>query len=311
MSDITVALTIRSFGKYSAEPIELLKSKGYRLLENTTGERASEEQLIEYLKEADGAIAGTEKYPQAVLEKAPQLKVISRAGIAMENVDLEFAKQKGIVVTNTPEAPSWAVAEHTVAHIFSLLKNIPNYTANVRKQDWTLVKGYMLRGKTVGIIGLGRIGQKVGTMLSALGCDIVGYDPYVTTLPDGSPIKIEQDVDEVLKKADILTLHIPFTEDNKDFISKEKIALMKQGSFIINTARGGVLNEEALYEALKNQHLAGAALDVFAKEPYNGPLLTLDNVTFTPHVASNAQEARIAMEMEAVQNLINVLENHA
>lgn len=303
MQNVTIA--IRSFSEYSTEPLNILKGCGYKLLRNETGERLSEDALANFLVNADGVIAGTEIYSRKTLERARRLKVLSRVGIGIDNIDLEFASERGIKVLNTPEAPSLAVAEHTIAMVLSLLKRIPDYNLRIRDGNWTAVEGYMLRDKVIGIVGLGRIGQKVGLLFASLGCRVVGYDPYINTGDVSRVIEVKRDLKDVLKVADILTLHIPLTKENYHFISEREIEIMKTGSFIINTSRGGVLDEEALYRGLKKGHLAGAGLDVFEKEPYDGPLLKLENVIVTPHVASNAKEARIAMEIEAVNNLIS------
>jgi len=306
-NNIIVAIAIRSFAEYSTKPLDILKSYGYKLLRNETGERLSEDALANLLENADGVIAGTENYSQKSLEKAKRLKVISRVGIGIDNIDLEYTSKRGIKVLNTPDAPSWAVAEHTIAMVLSLLKKIPDYNSRIRKGNWKAVEGYMLRDKVVGIVGLGRIGQKVGLLFASLGCRVIGYDPYINTGDVSRVVEVKRDLKDVLRVADILTLHIPLTKENYHFIAEREIEIMKRGSFIINTSRGGVLDEEALYRALKKGHLAGAGLDVFEKEPYAGPLLKLENVIVTPHVASNAKEARIAMEIEAVNNLISEL----
>lgn len=303
MQNVTIA--IRSFAQYSIEPLNILKRCGYKLLRNETGERLSEDALANLLETADGVIAGTEKYSRKTLERARRLKVLSRVGIGIDNIDLEFASERGIKVLNTPEAPSLAVAEHTIAMVLSLLKRIPDYNLRIRDGNWTAVEGYMLRDKVVGIVGLGRIGQKVGLLFASLGCQVVGYDPYINAGDFSRVIEVKRNLKDVLKVADILTLHIPLTKENYHFISEREFEIIKTGSFIINTSRGGVLDEEALYSALKKGHLAGTGLDVFEKEPYNGPLLKMENVIVTPHVASNAKEARIAMEIEAVNNLIS------
>jgi D-3-phosphoglycerate dehydrogenase / 2-oxoglutarate reductase len=306
-----ISIAIRSFARSDYRPIELLREKGYKLLINQTGQRLEAEQLSKFISEADGIIAGTEKYTGEVLAKAPRLKVISRVGTGIDNIDANYINQRRIKVLNTPEAPSWAVAEHTIALMFSLLKKLVVYDKRVRERNWETLEGYMLRERAIGIIGLGRVGRKVANMCTALGCKVLGFDPYI----DHDAIKNEVTIDmmphlvELVRRSDIITLHVSGLEDNHNLISMEEIGQMKQGAFIINTSRGTVIDEIALLNGLKKGEIAGAALDVFAREPYIGPLLDMENVILTPHVASNVKEARIKMEIEAVNNLISGLEN--
>lgn len=305
-----IAIPIRAFGEFNATPLELLHEKGYELLINKMGQRLEGKNLSEFIREAAGVLAGTEKYTKEVLSNTIKLRVISRVGIGLDSVDMEFAKKKQIKVFNTPEAPSLAVAEHTLALTLSLLKNIITYDRLVRNQDWRALKGYILKNKVVGVIGLGRVGRKVATMFKALGCKVLGFDPYTASslLGNESRIEMEEDLKGLLIRSDIVTLHIPSSKETYHFISRDEIDQMKQGVFIVNTSRGQVLDETALCDGLRNGKVAGAALDVFEEEPYKGPLLGFENVIFTPHVASNAKEARIEMEMEAVYNLISGLE---
>jgi D-3-phosphoglycerate dehydrogenase len=176
--DTSIAIAIRSFGEYDHSPLELLKEKGYDLKINSSGRRLEGSELTEFIKNSDGVLAGTEKYTKDVLDETRRIKVISRIGIGIDNIDLDFARSKAIDVVNTPESPATAVAEHTMALIFSSLKRIAAYDARVKKEDWRPLKGYLLRDKVVGIIGLGRIGKKVAHMVSHFGCSIIAYDPY-------------------------------------------------------------------------------------------------------------------------------------
>jgi len=305
----TISIAIRSFAEYDNKPMNLLQKEKYNTLINKRGQRLEGDDLLQLIKDSDGVIAGTEKYTKDVLEKTKKLKVISRVGIGIDNIDMDYAVSKGIKIVNTPEAPSWAVAEHTIALILSLLKKITIYNQLVKKEDWKPLTGYMLRNKVVGVIGLGRIGKRVADMCVSFGCRVIGFDPYIDAVTIPRQIEVKDDLSTLLGSSDIITLHIPSSDETYHFISKKEIDQMKPGSFVINTARGELLDETALYQGLKERRIAGAALDVFENEPYKGPLLDMDNVLITPHVASNAMEARIEMEVEAVNNLISEIDN--
>lgn len=300
---MNIAIAIRSFAESDGSPLDILKREGWSLRINQTGKRLEGAELSGFIKDCDAVIAGTEKYTAEVLAGAGRLKVISRVGIGTENVDQAYARSSGIKVLNTPDSPSYAVAEHTVALILALLKNVPAYNDNARHSVWKPLNGYMLKGRTVGVVGYGRIGRKVAALCIAFGCKVIAYDPYCKDA-GGNGIRMTCEINDLLRVADIVTLHVPGNGETRHLISKEQIGMMKPGSYIVNTSRGEVLDEEALYAGLKDGRLAGTALDVFEKEPYQGPLLGLDSVIVTPHVASNAREARAEMEMEAVGNLM-------
>jgi D-3-phosphoglycerate dehydrogenase len=239
------------------------------------------------------------------LEKLPLLKVISRCGVGMDNVDLEAAAQLNIKVFNTPFGPTLAVAELTVGLILDLLRKVTMMDREMRAGVWEKRMGKLLSGKRVGIIGFGRIGQKTGKLLRAFGCEIGCYDNLrIRGLEDLGIKRLE--MDELLRESDIVTVHVSGKYE-KPLLGVKEIGMMKKGAWLVNVARGGVVDEEVLFDALKDGRLAGAALDVFEKEPYDGPLKELDNVILTPHIGSYAKEARIEMEIQAAKNLIKGL----
>ena len=250
-----------------------------------------------------GMIAGIEPLTRKIMEKAPFLKVISRCGIGLDSVDLKAAAELGIKVTNTPDAPTSAVAELAVALMLSVLRKICLVDKKIKVGEWVRPMGSLLAGKAVGIIGCGRIGSYVARLTTAFGCKVLGYDPYIKN----SSFFAVCGLGTLLREADIVSLHIPHTGENHHLINREKIFAMKSGSVLINTARGGLIDEGALYEALLKGHISGAALDCFENEPYSGQLANLDNVVLTSHVGSNAKEARIIMERQALDNLIKDL----
>ena len=298
-----------SFGKISDEPFRLLKEAGFYFINNPYGRKLSEKEVIDLAADCVGIVAGVEPLTAHVMDALPKLKCISRVGVGMDNVDLEYAKQKGITVVNTPDGPTRAVAEFTLAMTMSLLRRIPQANANLKQKKWKKEIGNLLFGKKIGIIGLGRIGKMVAEQFRSLGNQVIGFDID----PDSNWAQhngvLLSDMDTLLKEADILTLHIPGNADKTPVIGPSELSKCKDGAFLINAARGGVVDEEALYQALKLNKLNGAAVDVFSKEPYDGPLCDLDNVILTPHLGSYASEGKLQMEIDAVKNLIQGLKN--
>ncbi|MBF0099326.1 MAG: phosphoglycerate dehydrogenase [Desulfobacterales bacterium] len=303
----TILITTASFGTTNALLIERLNQEGFCVETNPYRRKLTEEELtslIEKYQPVVGIIAGVEPITRKVLQKATHLKVISRCGIGLDSVDLSAASEYGMIVTNTPDAPTIAVAELTLSMILSLLRRVHRSDSSIRKGGWERPMGNLLYGKTIGIIGCGRIGTYVAKLLSSFGCIVLAHDCF-------NPIKTDYyeqvTLDQLLNESDILTLHIPYTSENHHFIDREKLFLIKKGSVVINAARGGLIDEDALYEAINCNHIAGAALDSFEIEPYSGKLITLDNVLLTAHIGSYAIEARSMMETQSVDNLLSQL----
>jgi D-3-phosphoglycerate dehydrogenase len=268
--------------------------------------KLSEQEVSELLTEdVIGMIAGVEPITENVLNNAKSLKVISRCGVGMDSVNLEAAKKLGIIVTNTPDAPTIPVAELTIAHMLNLLRHLSLVNNEIKNSKWEPKMGALLNGKTVGIIGYGRIGRKVASLVQAFGANILVFDIFPVTSYD----KIKQvELNQVLINSDIITLHLPYTIENHHIISTEQFALMKPTALVLNISRGGLINETALLEALQNKRIAGAGIDSFENEPYAGPLCQLPNVLLTAHMGSYAKEARIIQEQDAVKNLFSHLE---
>jgi D-3-phosphoglycerate dehydrogenase len=246
-----------------------------------------------------------------VLQQAKGLKVVSRCGIGLDNVDLDAARGLGITVRNTPDAPTEAVAELTIGFIFNLLRKISFLDRELRKGNWSKESGGLVRDKKVGIVGLGRIGKRVAEMLLALGAKVAGTDIQ----PDYEWLQTKQvpliSLEELLKQSEILCLHVSYTGSSEFLIGRKEMEAMPKGAYLINTSRGEIIDQDALYSMLTGGHLSGAALDVFTQEPYSGPLTKLDNVVLTPHIGSYAREARIEMEIQATENLIEELRKQA
>ncbi len=274
----------------------------YNFILNPYKRKLTEDEIIGLMQEYKpvGMIAGVEPLTEKVMETAPQLKVISRCGVGVDSVDMDAAKKLGKIVEITPDAPMVAVSELTIGMLMSLLRKIPTLDAGVKSKQWLRPLGNLLRGKTVGIIGCGRIGTYVANILKAFGCELVGYDPYIT---EHSLCKM-MPLADLIAQSDIVTMHIPYTKENHHMIDAGAINAMKDGAILVNISRGNLVDEDALYTALKSGKLSGAAFDCFAQEPYEGPLTELENVVLSPHMGSSAVEARSMMEQQALDNLM-------
>jgi D-3-phosphoglycerate dehydrogenase len=308
-----ILITPSIFGKDDPSPLNLLQNAGYEAITNPHGRKLTEDETSDLVSEVKpvGIIAGVEPLTARVLKQAKGLKVISRCGVGLDNVDLNAARSLGIIVTNTPEGPTEAVAELTIGLIFNLLKRVSFLDRELRKGNWIKETGSLVQDKEFGIIGLGRIGKRVAEMLLALGAKVAGTDIQ----PDYEWLKKNQvplvSLEELLKQSKILCLHVSYAVGNEHLIGRKEMEGMPKGAYLINTSRGEVIDQDALYSMLTNGHLAGAALDVFDHEPYTGPLTKLDNVILTPHIGSYAKETRLEMETQAVKNLLSALNTHA
>ena len=256
----------------------------------------TKEELLNVIKDFDAIIIRSRtKLTAEVIDAADKLKIIARAGVGVDNVDVPAATERGIMVVNAPESTSVTVAEHTIGIILSLARKIAIADKSVKEAKWEKKKfmGLELNGKTLGVIGMGRIGSQVVTRLKAFGMDTIVYDPYITEEVASKLGVTVVDLETLLKNADVMTIHVPLTPETKHLIAKPQFELMKENAFIVNCARGGIIKEEDLYEALKAGQLRGAGLDVYETEPpENSPLFELDNVVLTPHIAASTAEAQ-------------------
>ncbi len=296
-----IAISTSSFGVFDQAPLNLLQSNSLEVIQNDKGRTLNEQESISLLNGCVGIIAGTEPLTAQVMKASPSLKVISRCGVGVDSVDLEAAKARNIKVFTTPKAPTQAVAELTLGLCLSLLRNIVTGHADIITGQWQKRGGFSLHGKRVGIVGLGRIGLRVAQIFEALNAEIAYYD--IEEKDEGYNF---MPLHDLIAWANVITLHCPLGLQKRALIGPRELKLM-QGKWLINTARGGLVDEKALYEHLHDKHIMGAALDVFQNEPYAGPLTKLDNVILSPHCAAFARESRIAMEMEATINLLNAL----
>ncbi len=299
-----ITINTSSFGVHDPAPLNQLKKNKIECSLNPHKRVLTEDEIIDLAKGVDGIIAGTEPLNARVLHALPDLKVISRCGVGVDNVDLKTAKDLGIEVFTTPNGPTAAVGELTVGMILNLLRNISVMNQELKSGVWQKRFGNLLYGKRIGIIGFGRIGQKLAQLLSSFEVDIAYSDLENIRTELATPKK---EFNDLISWADIITIHTSGSKNGKAIIGVSEIEQMKRGALLVNVSRGGLVDESVLYKALVDGKLAGAALDVFEREPYDGPLKECGNVLLTPHIGSYAMEARVQMEIQAVENLIRGL----
>jgi D-3-phosphoglycerate dehydrogenase / 2-oxoglutarate reductase len=286
-----------------------LRSAGF-VVEKRTGLAPAE--LCEALKDSEGLIVRSEtKVTADLLDSTNSLRVIGRAGVGVDNIDVSAATIRGIVVMNAPDGNTITTAEHTIALLISLARSIPQATSSLKSGRWDRKKfiGVELQGKTLGIVGLGRIGRVVASRARAMGMQIVAYDPFIAP-EHARDLEIElAPLDEVYARADFLTVHTPLTPETRGLIDRQAIAKMKKGARIINCARGGLVDEQALYEAITNGAIAGAALDVFVQEPppADHQLLQLEQVVVTPHLGASTKEAQEGVAFTVAEQMRDYL----
>ncbi len=292
----------------SSEGLDILKE--HFTVEVSTG--LSEDELVEKIKDFDALVirSGTQ-VTQRVIEAADNLKIVGRAGVGVDNVDVDAATKKGIIVANAPEGNMISAAEHTIAMMMSMSRNIPQANASLKAREWNRKKfmGVEVKGKILGVIGLGRIGSEVAKRASGMDMTLLGYDPFI------SEKRAEElgvrlcTVNEIAEEADYITVHTPLIKETRNILDDEQFALMKDGVRIINCARGGIISEEALARALESGKVAGAAFDVFINEPpFDSPLMNFDNVILTPHLGASTEEAQVNVAVDIAHEVISVLQ---
>jgi D-3-phosphoglycerate dehydrogenase len=295
------------------DAISFLSEKGFELF---TAPSPEDETVRKYIKDADGVIVRTAtKLSRDTIFAASRLKVIARTGAGVDNVDVAAASEKNIPVCNTPEANIDSVAEHAVAFILALSKYLFKMDAAVRSGNFSIRNNYMpmdLEDKNLGLLGFGKIGRKVaGICSSCFGMNIKFFDPYLgNDIKESFPFEKVDTIQELFKISDFVSIHIPFTKENYHMIGSEYLKNMKPGAFLVNTSRGGIIDEAALSEALSECTIAGAALDVFEDEPPKpgNPLLKVENIILTPHSAALTKESSRRMAIHAAQGVADVLE---
>ena len=304
-----ILITSVSFLNAGEQPLRMLQEGGCNLIWNPWGRSLRAEELKALIVDVDGVIAGLDEYNAEVLSTAKRLKVISRYGVGLDKVDLETAKRLGIRVTNTPEENIQAVADLTFGLILATSRKIPQSHQSTREGKWDRLIGHGVYGKTLGIIGLGRIGKAVAKRGKGFDMEILAYDVYKDepfAAAHGIPFL---SLDELLRRADFVTLHCDLNAQTKGMIGLKELKMMKETAYLINTARGGIIDEEALYQALQEGRIAGCGLDVYTNEPPTGsPLLSLENIVTTGHIGAYTDEAIKEMALTSVKNLLSGLE---
>ncbi|MBF7096738.1 hydroxyacid dehydrogenase [Alkalibacter mobilis] len=301
---------------FVTEPIHedgmnLLRSEAEVILGSATDEMT----IINEAANCDAILVRSANITESIIQNIPTLKVIAKHGVGVDNIDKRAAKQNGVMVVNAPESNINSVAEHGFAMILALSKNLVVMDKNTRNGDWgsrSRVISMEMKGKTIGMIGLGKISKAVIKKLHALDVNILGYDPYVDqSVADKHGFKLVTDINEIFVESDVVSLHIPLTDETTGLVGTEELKMMKESACLINVSRGGIVDENALYNALKNNTIRGAALDVFEQEPAakENPLFELDNIIVSPHNAALTSEALLAMATHAAQGILDVLNN--
>jgi D-3-phosphoglycerate dehydrogenase / 2-oxoglutarate reductase len=307
-----VLITTVPFGDKDRLPLDLLENAGIEYLINPFNKKITEDQLAEIIPNYDVLIAGTEPITEKVLTRADKLKLISRVGIGLDSVDLIAAQKRKIKVSYTPDAPSLAVAELTIGLMLTLLRAVHVSNSQMHKGKWHRFYGKRLEKVTIGLIGVGRIGNGVLKRLNGFGPSII----LVNDIKPNHELDKEYNLqwsskEQIFKEADIISLHIPLTHRTINMIRKEQLFSMKPDANIINTSRGGIVNEQDLYEVLQSGHLSGAAIDVFENEPYDGPLTKIERCLLTAHMGSMSVDCRTRMEIESTEEAIRFLTGKA
>ena len=304
---LKVLITTVPFGNKNRLPLDLLEKSNIEYSINPLNKKLTESELAEMVTDFDAIIAGTEQISEKVMNNATKLKHISRVGIGLDSVDLLAAEKKGIKVSYTPDAPAPAVAELTIGMMLTLLRSTHVSNSQMHHGKWYRFFGRRLSNVTIGVIGVGRIGVGVIRHLQGFGSPkILANDISDASHELNLPIKWA-DKEQIFKEADIITLHLPLTGLTKDSIKEEQLMSMKEDAIIINTSRGGIINEKDLYNVMQSGHLSGAAIDVFEQEPYDGPLKDIERCLLTAHMGSMSVDCRTRMEIEATEEAVRFL----
>jgi D-3-phosphoglycerate dehydrogenase len=304
-----VLVTARSFRKMQGDHWRVLQEAGYEIVTPEQDQPLKEAEMIPLIGDVEAALVGNDAVTERVIAAARRLKVISKHGVGVDNVDVPAATRAGVIVTNTPGANQVAVAELTVALIMALTRKLAYHDTVVKAGGWSRIIGTELAGKTVGLVGLGRIGREVVLRLKGFRVKFLAHDVYQDTAFAAEHGVQFVTLDELLAEADIVTLHAVLTADTQSLIGEKELARMKPGAYLVNTARGGLVDEQALSRALTENRLAGAGLDVFADEPpKDSPLLQLgDKVLLAPHLGAQTTETVLRMGRMAAENVVQVL----
>lgn len=307
MEKLKVYITSRSFGQFSTEALKLISSVA-EIERNPYGRAMTEEELLRVVENSDGLIVGNDKITEKIIKHAKRLKIVARHGVGVDNVDLKAATDSNMVVTYAPNVNAEAVADFTMGLILALARNIPQAHFSMKQRKWeaTRFMGFDVRGKTLGILGLGEIGRRVAKRAK-------GFDMRLLYWSRSRKPSLEEelsvqyvDFETLFKESDFVTIHLALTDETRGILGEKELSLMKKTAYLVNTARGPIVDSEALYEALKEGKIAGAAVDVYDKEPpdANFPLVELNNVIATPHIAAYTVETMFQMDMMNAEDIV-------
>jgi D-3-phosphoglycerate dehydrogenase len=298
-------VTTVPFGTIDAAPLRALEQAGIDYVVNPLGRKLKPDEAAEMIRGFRAVVAGTEPLDRAALDRAPHLRLIARVGVGLDNVDLLAARERGIAVSYTPEAPAAAVAELTIGLMLNALRWTGRADRHIRAGIWRREFGRRLSLATVGIVGMGRIGKRVIEHLAGFGPPRILAADSDFDHRFAARFGVEEvSLDRLWREADVISLHVPLSESTRDMVGDAELRAMRSDTVLINTARGGVVNEDALGRALTERVIAAAAVDVFVDEPYNGPLASVENCTLTAHMGSMSNDCRARMEIEAVEDVI-------
>lgn len=300
----TLAITTSSFDMTNPL-LDRFEENGWNIVRNPLGRKMTEDEVLDLLlsNSVEAMVAGVESLTSNVFAQNPQLKMVSRCGSGLDSVDVAAANAATVELYRTPEAPAEAVAELTISLAIAVLRRVGEADRLIRSGKWQALMGRSYGRSRVGIAGLGHVGSRVAAVSSVLGAEVGFTDHYVNS----DVYKEFGDIEELAEWADVLTIHLPHDESTHHTVNAEVLVALGSEGVVVNTARGGLVDEAALYEALTEGRIAGAALDVYESEPYSGPLATLPNVMLTCHMGSYARQVRYAMESEALQNALDHL----
>lgn len=307
-----ILVTPRSFAKFNREEVNtLLGSHDIDIVNNPYGRILTEQEMVEAVREVDGLIVGVDPVTKQVIDAAPHLKTIAKYGVGTDNIDVDYAHSLGIKVSITANANSNAVADYTFALLLDVARNVTHNNNRAKSGDWNKVTSLDVFGKKIGVIGLGAIGKGVVSRSKGFNMEVYGYDLYEDeTYNQLHDIKFT-DIDTIIRECDFITLHLPLTESTKNLLNGENLKNAKNSLIIVNTARGGLIDEDAIFDLLSTGKIYGLGIDAFEIEPpESSPLLTLDNVVVGSHTAAGSEDATNTMTLMAVQNIIRDLEEN-
>ena len=309
MKVLAISLSFCEYGMKD-KPGDMLRNANIDLVVNTTGKKYLERDLLPIIDEFDGVITGADEITARVIEKGKNLKIIAKNGVGYDNIDVQSATQHHIYVTTTPGAVEQTVADTTMGLMVDLARNITKGDRSIRKGGWERLRGTEVWEKKLGIIGLGSIGKNVAHRAKGFNMDVYAYDPMIDLDYCSKNGITSVGLQDIFTTCDYITIHCLLTESTRHLVNEEMLGLMKPGSFLVNTSRGGVIDEKALYDALKNQKIAGTALDVFETEPLpkDSPLFELDNILLIPHIAGYSSDVTLKAGVMVAESVIAALE---